>query len=98
MDADNGEVAVLTRGYQGDENGDDCPSFDNAALIVASVNAVLKVNPTTLLATTDMKIVAMCEVRGKIYVACEHAVFVHDPMKGDFDFQQMVFVEAPNDV
>lgn len=39
LDADGGEVAVLTRGYQGDENGYGCPSYDNAQLIVDAVNA-----------------------------------------------------------
>lgn len=39
LDAEDGEVCVLTRGYQGDEEGDDCPSWDNAELIVAAVNA-----------------------------------------------------------
>lgn len=38
IDADGGEVAVLTRGYEGDEQGG-CPSWKNAALIVAAVNA-----------------------------------------------------------
>ena len=39
MDAEGGEVCRLTRGYQGDENGEGCPSWDNAELIVAAVNA-----------------------------------------------------------
>ena len=39
IDADGNEVAVLTRGYEGDENGDGCPSWKNAVLIVAAVNA-----------------------------------------------------------
>lgn len=39
IDADGGEVAVLTRGYEGDANGDWCPPWKNAALIVAAVNA-----------------------------------------------------------
>lgn len=39
LDADGGHVCHLTRGYQGDENGDGCPSWDNAELIVAAVNA-----------------------------------------------------------
>lgn len=39
MDADGGEVAVLTRGYEGDKDGDGCPSWKNAVLIVAAVNA-----------------------------------------------------------
>jgi hypothetical protein len=33
MDAEDGEVAILTRGYEGDEEGDDCPSWTNANLI-----------------------------------------------------------------
>lgn len=39
IDADGGEVCVLTRGYEGDANGDGCPSWKNAVLIVAAVNA-----------------------------------------------------------
>ncbi len=39
IDADGGEVCVLTRGYEGDKNGDGCPSWKNACLIVAAVNA-----------------------------------------------------------
>lgn len=39
IDANGGCVAVLTRGYQGDDNGDGCPSFENAKLIVEAVNA-----------------------------------------------------------
>lgn len=40
IDADGGEVAVLTRGYEGDpKTGDGCPSWKNACLIVAAVNA-----------------------------------------------------------
>ena len=35
-DADGGHVAHLTRGYEGDENGDGCPSFANARLIAAA--------------------------------------------------------------
>ena len=38
IDADGGEVCILTRGYQGDENGEGCPSWQNAELIVAAVN------------------------------------------------------------
>ncbi len=39
-DADGGEVAVLTRGYEGDpKTGNGCPSWKNAVLIVAAVNA-----------------------------------------------------------
>jgi hypothetical protein len=38
IDAQGGEVCVLTRGYQGDDDGDDCPSWDNAEMIVAAVN------------------------------------------------------------
>ncbi len=40
FDRDGGEVAVLTRGYEGDKNGDGCPSFQNANLIVSAVNAI----------------------------------------------------------
>lgn len=37
MDADGGEVAVLTRGYEGDpKTGDGCPSWKNARLIAAA--------------------------------------------------------------
>ena len=36
IDADGGEIAYLTRGYEGDENGDGCPSWKNARLIAAS--------------------------------------------------------------
>ena len=40
LDARGGHVCHLTRGYQGD--GDDgCPSWDNAELIVAAVNAFI---------------------------------------------------------
>ena len=39
VDAEGGEVCVFTRGYQGDENGDGCPSWDNAQEIVEAVNA-----------------------------------------------------------
>ena len=39
IDAEGGEVCVLTRGYEGDKNGDGCPSWKNAVLIVAAVNA-----------------------------------------------------------
>ncbi len=39
LDAEGGEVCVLNRGYQGDQNGEGCPSWDNAELIVAAVNA-----------------------------------------------------------
>jgi hypothetical protein len=38
-DANGGHVAHLTRGYQGDEEGDGCASFKNAELIVTAVNA-----------------------------------------------------------
>lgn len=38
IDAEGGEVAVLMRGYEGDDNGDGCPSFANAQKIVDSVN------------------------------------------------------------
>lgn len=36
IDADGGHVCHLTRGYQGDANGDGCPSFANARLIAAA--------------------------------------------------------------
>ena len=39
VDADGGTVCWLTRGYQGDAAGDACPSWDNAEMIVAAVNA-----------------------------------------------------------
>ncbi len=39
VDAEGGEVCVLTRGYQGDENDEGCPSYDNADLIIAAMNA-----------------------------------------------------------
>lgn len=42
IDADGGHVAHLTRGYQGDEDGDGCASFKNAELIVAAVNVYQK--------------------------------------------------------
>ena len=35
-DACGGHVAHLTRGYEGDANGEDCPSYTNAKLIVAA--------------------------------------------------------------
>lgn len=35
-DADGGHVAHLTRGYEGDTNGDGCPSWANACLIAAA--------------------------------------------------------------
>lgn len=38
-DSDGGHIAHLTRGYEADKNGDGCPSFSNAALIVTAVNA-----------------------------------------------------------
>lgn len=41
IDADGGEVAVTTRGYEGDANGDGCPSWKNAVLIVSAVNAFI---------------------------------------------------------
>lgn len=41
FDAEGGEVAILTRGYQGDADGG-TPSWDNAELIVAAVNAFSK--------------------------------------------------------
>ena len=36
IDAEGGEVAILTRGYEGDTNGDGCPSYTNARLIAAA--------------------------------------------------------------
>ena len=42
LDAEGGEVCILTRGYQSEMiNGEleGCPSWDNAELIVAAVNA-----------------------------------------------------------
>jgi len=42
IDANGGEVCVLTRGYQGemiDGDMEGCPSWDNAEMIVAAVNA-----------------------------------------------------------
>lgn len=39
VDAEGSTVCVLTRGYQGDDEGDGCPSWDNAELIVRCVNA-----------------------------------------------------------
>ena len=44
FDAEGGEVCVLTRGYQSeviDGEIEGCPSWDNAELIVAAVNAYL---------------------------------------------------------
>lgn len=38
LDADGGHVCHLTRGYQAAEDGDGCPSWDNAELIVSAVN------------------------------------------------------------
>ncbi len=35
LDAKGGEVAVLTRGYEADGDGDGCPSWANARLIAA---------------------------------------------------------------
>lgn len=35
-DAETGHIAHLTRGYEGDANGEGCPSFANAALIAAA--------------------------------------------------------------
>lgn len=35
-DANGGHVAHLTRGYEGDANGEGCPSWINARLIAAS--------------------------------------------------------------
>jgi hypothetical protein len=52
-------------------------------------------DPTKLIATTNMRIVSMIEFGSKIYLACEHAVFVHDPAKGDFDFKEMEFICLP---
>ena len=43
LDADGGVVCHLTRGYQGvviDGVSEDCPSWGNAELIVAAVNAL----------------------------------------------------------
>ncbi len=39
LDANGRTVCVLTRGYQGDQDGD-LPSYDNAELIVMAVNGV----------------------------------------------------------
>jgi hypothetical protein len=38
IDAAGGVVAVLSRGYEGDSNGDICPSYTNARTIVEAVN------------------------------------------------------------
>lgn len=38
VDAEGGEICVLTRGYQGDASGG-TPSWDNAELICIAVNA-----------------------------------------------------------
>lgn len=56
---------------------------------------IKKIGPMKLIATTDMRIVSMIEFHGKIYLACEYGVFIHDPKKGDFDFQQMQLVCLP---
>jgi len=42
VDADGGDVAHLTRGFQGDKSGNGCPSWDNAQLIVDAVNSYTK--------------------------------------------------------
>lgn len=47
-----------------------------------------------LLATTDLRIVSMIEFRGKIYLATDHSVWVHDPDLKGVDFQEMILVEA----
>jgi hypothetical protein len=39
VDAEGGEVCVLTRGYQVGEEGDGTPSWVNAEMIVAAINA-----------------------------------------------------------
>lgn len=39
FDADDGAVCYLTRGYEGGEDGSGGPSWKNAELIVAAVNA-----------------------------------------------------------
>jgi len=47
LDADGAEVCVLTRGYQSeivDGEMEGCPSWDNAELIVAAVNAYAVTN------------------------------------------------------
>lgn len=36
FDADGGEIAVFTRGYEGDENNDGCESFTNARICAAA--------------------------------------------------------------
>jgi len=41
VDADGAEVCVFTRGYQGDAEGDPCPSWDNAHWVVEAVNDFL---------------------------------------------------------
>lgn len=44
-DSPPGDVAYLTRGYEGDAQGDDCPSWANARLIAAApdlLDAILK--------------------------------------------------------
>lgn len=43
VDADGGEVCVMTRGYQGDEGGS-LPSTRNAELIVSAVNKLAAVD------------------------------------------------------
>ena len=35
-DCNGGHVAHLTRGYEGDDHGDGCPSYENARLIAAA--------------------------------------------------------------
>lgn len=50
LDANGGEVCILTRGYQFEPAGDDGdweggPSWDNAELIVAAVNAYTAQKP-----------------------------------------------------
>lgn len=48
LDAEGGEVCVLTRGYQSEQISDGdwegCPSWDNAELIVEAINAYAKAN------------------------------------------------------
>jgi hypothetical protein len=50
VDADGGEVCVLTRGYEAGVDGSGGPSWKNAELIVAAVNAHLELTQLSAVA------------------------------------------------
>jgi len=45
-----------------------------------------------LVATTDMKIVGMIQHQGRLFIGCEHAVYVHEVVDGEDTFKPIKFV------